>query len=341
MPVYTLDELISTPPKAIPSLVGVGLLPENGTMMVLGRTGIGKSIYAMDIAISMVLKDPLFQATWTRKDKTVVPLFPIRSQRTRVLYLDAELGVRSCYDRLKMMLRNHAADGISFGESFQIATGNMPIMSLGGNKKGLIQLDELIAQYKPTDDETKYVVFFDPITNYHTVDENSDIMKTVYQNLNNLKHKHNFAAIVVHHESDKDSFDSMGKRIKKTGTGRQRGSSVTSGFVDTMVAFSEIGRTVKGCTFMEIKWEKTRHQAQPPAGLIFVDYSRMRLVWLGQSDEIGPGDTKDFREKYLRDNPVDTDSLYGTVMEESEYNGVQVDSKKVPAVPERKKDYEM
>lgn len=291
MPLYLADDLAARAPSQEPSIVGKGLLPETGCLLLTGRTETGKSVVAFDMALSLALGEPLFDAHNARG----VPWMPV-PHATKVLYLDSELGPSGAHQRLAAFYQ-HRKIGV-LGDNFKIVSGKFDALLLHTERdsnEGFKNLEQLIAREHPQ------VVVIDPFSDYHLVDENDNQVRVVFKQLRYLQNHYHFASILLHHESDKDTFTQTGRAIQREGTGRARGHSAIAQSVDTMLAVRRNRKAV--VTWLELTWEKCRHQTRPPNGWLFADFSRMLLEWKGTTRQVTEGYRQDFLEAYLARNP--------------------------------------
>lgn len=299
MPLFTADDLRDNAPLPIPSLVGDGLLPARGTLLITGRTETGKSVIGFDIAFSLVLGEPLFRA----KRSTGSPYFPVK-RPCKVLYLDSELGPAGCHERLQMFYEQ-LAKGIDLGQYLKIISGDFKPLLLhrtDEDPQPFNNLERLIAEERPD------VLIVDPFGDYQIVEENSSEIRHVFRYIRALQNAYGFASIILHHESDKDQVDNRGKLIHKDGTGRSRGHSAITQSVDTMLALRREKKNPY--TFMEVKWAKTRHQGRPPTGCLFIDFTRMHIEWIGTQKAVHPALKKQVLEAYKSKYPLD-EEVYG------------------------------
>lgn len=296
MPLFTSDELTANAPLPVPSIIGRGLFPECGTWLITGKTECGKSVIAFDIAISLVLQQPLFRAMKGQGEKAKA-LFPV-NHPCKVLYLDSELGPQGCHQRLKLFQasRNIA---VPLGDYFQIVTGEFKPLLLhetASDKKPFENLRQLVGDTKPQ------VLIIDPFGDYHLVDEDSNHMRMVFRYLRSIQNEFKTASIVLHHESDKQIFDNRGMPIEKEGTGRSRGHSSIAQSVDTYLSLKRVSKAPY--TFLEANWEKVRHQTHPPSGWLFVDFQRMYVEWVlsNRAGVIAPAHQAAFLNEYEKKN---------------------------------------
>ena len=296
MPLYLADDLAHNPPAMQPSLIGAGLLPETGCLLLTGKTETGKSVVGMDMALSLALGMPLFGAS--RPDGTAH--FPVR-RPVKVLYLDSELGPPGAHQRLKLFYQQKI-HGVCLEDMFKIVSGDFAPLSLHNAGDTAFQnLEGLVAAEKPG------VLIVDPFSDYHSADENDNSIRLVFAQLRMLQKKYTFASILLHHESDKDIFIEGGTIAKRKGTGRARGHSSIAQSVDTMLAVRREKRNPY--TFLELSWEKCRHQTRPPTSWCFIDFTRMKLIWLGSSHKMHPGARLAFLNSYMNAHPLDMEDM--------------------------------
>jgi hypothetical protein len=99
--VRTLSQVRADPPPETVFLVGDGLLPKGGRLLVTGAPKTGKSIFIENLALSIAAGVPFLKK------------FPIANDNItpghRVLLLDRELSERSLFDRLDTLIENRPA----------------------------------------------------------------------------------------------------------------------------------------------------------------------------------------------------------------------------------------
>lgn len=297
MPLYRADDLAHNPPALQPSLIAEGLLPETGCMLLTGKTETGKSVVGMDIAFSLALGTPLFGAS--KADGTAY--YPVR-RPVKVLYLDSELGPAGAHQRLRLFYEQKV-HGVNLEDTFKIVSGDYLPLSLHAEGAGQAfeNLSNLVAEEKPG------VVIIDPFSDYHTADENDNSIRLVFAQLRALQKKFHFASILLHHESDKDIYVEGGVVAKRKGTGRARGHSSIAQSVDTMLSVRREKRNPY--TFLELSWEKCRHQSRPVTSWCFVDFTKMKVTWLGSVRKANPAARQAFLTAYVNNHPINMDEL--------------------------------
>ena len=246
---------------------------------------------AFDMVFSILLGDPLFRAYYQKVDaegnKQPEPYYPIHGP-CKVLYLDSELGPAGCHDRLKAFYAARCPS-INFGDRFQFLTGHydsLLLHKMGRDEKSYNSLRDILQAHAPgPGSETKYVVAFDPLGDFHLGDENDSQMRTVMHSLRKLQNEIGFASIVPHHETDKQAFDAHGNVLRKTGTGRSRGHSSITQAADTVLGIKRED-TEADMGWVKVDWLKSRHQRKPPSGWVWVDFARMYVEWVCPSRSV-------------------------------------------------------
>jgi RecA-family ATPase len=282
MPLISISDLLAAPPKNKPSLIGNGLLPAHGLMLIVGKTGIGKSVLAGDIAMSLALGEPLFNARRRRNDANInTAYFPVHKP-CKILYFDAEVNQAGLYERYQALCAVRCP-GIDLGRRIEFVTEHQETLSLmsrsATNQLGLMNVRKLIEQAKPEDPDMNYVVVFDPLGDFHEVEENDSAMRLVFQNIKKLQAEFGFACIVTHHESDRLVVGPNGP-VSRQGTQKSRGHSSISQVQDTVITLDR--EDEKGAIAdIRLAWAKTRHAQKPPTGILLVDYARMYVDWYG------------------------------------------------------------
>ena len=120
---------------------------------------------------------------------------------------------------------------------------------------------------------------FDTLRRFHRADENDSRIGNIIDDLYGLQRKHTFASILVHHESSKANMVD-GVLSPRVRTAKARGSSALPDAVDTHLSILRESMH-NPRTFLELVWEKVRHQGHPRSGSVLVDLTRMYLTWVG------------------------------------------------------------
>jgi hypothetical protein len=137
-------------------VIGRGVLPKAGKLVVGGKPKANKSFILINIALDLALGQPLFNAFY----RPGQPVFPVYKQN-RVLYIENEIGDNGLQDRLKPI-----TEGLDIaGTNFFIKSRDMGMRMDTEEGRALITAE--IAQVRPD------VTIIDPLAKFHLSDENS------------------------------------------------------------------------------------------------------------------------------------------------------------------------
>jgi len=286
MPLFSADDLFKNPPRQRPSLVGSHLLPEQGSLLIIAETESGKSVVGFDIAFSLIMARPLFNAFRQKSGQQGKPYFPVH-RCCKILYVDTELGPVGCHERLAQFYPRYA-EGQELGDSFQLVTGEFKPLLLT-KKDGMENLLNLAREVQPD------VLVLDPLAQFHEIDENSSLMNVPLRNLKTLQNAIGCAVILLHHESDKELFIEGKRTVKSDSTARARGHSSITAWADTVLRIHREDKE-KAYSFLRISWPKVRHGPKPRPGICFVDFTRMKIQWVCPMT----GDYNRSKDQFLR-----------------------------------------
>jgi RecA-family ATPase len=142
--------------KAAPELIGRGILPVGGKLVLGGAPKSNKSYIALNMAVALALGRPLFGGYYSSN----LPVFPVR-KKCRVLYIEQEIGEQGLQERLAKL-----AVGLDLlGVDFYIKSRDMGMRMDTEDGRKLIGAE--IGQVRPD------VTFLDPLAKFHLSDENS------------------------------------------------------------------------------------------------------------------------------------------------------------------------
>ncbi len=279
MPLYTSDDLHQSKPAPISSIIGKGLLPLTGIMLVTAMTESCKSVLVMDMCVDLALGRGIFNAKRKRNDGNKGrDLFPVSNnygKGWKVVYIDNELGDNGFHERLQLIYANKR-NFVRPGSNLKILSGDFgkyfPI-SLHKDSPGWKNLEKLVEEESPN------IVVFDTLRRFHRGDENDSRIGNLVDDLYGLQRKHKFASILVHHESSKAHMIE-GVLAPRLRTAKARGSSALTDAVDTHLSILRESMS-NSRTFLELAWEKVRHQGHPRTGNVLVDLTRMYVTWVG------------------------------------------------------------
>jgi hypothetical protein len=260
-PVRTLDEYLETDIPTPPFLVSGGQLVRGEITVTIARAGKGKTTLGMNRMIRWAAGLPLFEGL----DDSQVAESPMR-----IMMIENE-GVASFMQSKLGLLKGSLTD-----EQAKLAGENMLIWGDGGYSGLKIDRDrdiEVIRQaceiWKPD------ALFLEPFRGIWTGDENdATAMEAVLDSLVQLGHDFECGIMLAHHE-------------RKSGAGED-GEAMSAARGNTALegkcAIMENYRAVKGGTYRELTWSKSRfHTAAPPVRMLF-DPSTWQLELVAQND---------------------------------------------------------
>lgn len=194
----TARQLLATEFPPLNYVIGNGLLPEKGLLIVGGPPKSYKSFLLNTLAFHLVTGTHLFDTTRTRSGGQVERVFNIPKPQ-RVLYFEQEVGPYGMQSRLRPMIEAASP------EHRDAILDNLIIHSKDcdlrlDTKEGVKRFDTVIKPLKPD------VVFIDPMVEYHTSDENStkDI-SVFFHNLDKLRADYGFHTTMSHHAGKTNS----------------------------------------------------------------------------------------------------------------------------------------
>lgn len=198
---------------AVDHIIGRGILPVKGKLIIGGAPKTGKSFFILNVAIDLAMGRPLFNAHYSSK-QAVFPVY----ERNRVLYIEQEVGEIGLQTRLKSLLLDEPMTGV-----------NLFIKSRDTNlrmdtEKGQEAIAEEIAAVKPD------VVILDPLAKFHLVDENSSQhMGAMMRVGDGWIEKYGCAVIYVHHTGHQNPQN------PKRGGDKLRGSTAIFADADSII----------------------------------------------------------------------------------------------------------
>lgn len=228
-----ISEFLNREPPAIPHIIGRGILPVRGKMIIGGAPKANKSFVVLNMIKDLVLGLPIFLA----KYRNQTPVMPV-SKPWKVLLLEQEIGEEGLLTRLRGMgWTPENTEGIQL----YVKTRDTGLRL--DTPDGRQAIANEIAQTRPD------VVFLDPMAKFHLSDENSaQEMGAIMRVFDHLIEEYSCAIAVVHHVG-KENPDHA-----KRGGDRLRGSSAIFADVDTL---------------LEVERKSPAHVAEPTIQLTF------------------------------------------------------------------------
>lgn len=269
----SVREFMDLEPPPIPYLVGRGVLPVRGKLILGAPPKANKSFIAINMGLALAEGRPLFNAVY----KSGTPVFPV-IKPCRVLYIEQELGQTGLKQRLAGILLENRP------ENFFIKTRDTALRL--DTEPGIAVIRGEVAQVKPD------VVIFDPLAKFHLEDENSaQGMGFVMRNLDHLIQDFGTAVIVIHHtKKPNDEYPSRGGD-------RLRGSSAVFADVDSLMEIERLsGESVKE-PILKLGFELRHGEPIEPVfltrlGTGEVCYCGENYIWGGTGTAKSRGDSR-------------------------------------------------
>lgn len=206
-----LLDFLSKPIPVVPQIIGRGVLPVAGRLVVGGEPKSNKSWIAIEMALAMARGIPVFAANY----KSGTPVFPV-SKKFRVLYIEQEIGEVELQKRLSNRLVGEDVLGVEF----YVKSKDMSMRL--DTQEGHEAIAREVEQVQPD------CVILDPLSKFHLSGENSSQeMGAVLRVGQIITVDYNTALIYIHHTSKPNPEN------PRRGGDRLRGSSAIFADVDT------------------------------------------------------------------------------------------------------------
>lgn len=219
-------ELLNITYEKSPDIIGRGLLPEGGGLIIGGDTGVGKSLIRTEMAIHLIMGWEI----WGLKIPTTrsVFIFQFENPQSTEQY------------RLKQMLK--ALNISSFPDKLLFSDPTIRFnLSLKGDRQKL---------YEVVKESGCEVVIYDPLSSMHNENENDNVkMRTILDSFTEINHKAKTSCMVLHHYGKPNPDRPAGFQL--------RGASSIKDWADTVLGF-EIKKH-EHMTLREIRFIKVRN----------------------------------------------------------------------------------
>jgi AAA domain len=265
-----LQEFLTKKFTPTPHLIGRGILPAKGKLIIGGAPKTNKSWLILNLALDLVRGRNGLGAEY----KSGVPVLPIHKQ-FKVLYVEQELGDEGLRDRLKGSDEGHPglAAGINWeGLPFFIKTRDTAMRLDTPDGRDFINAE--IGSVKPD------LVIFDPLSKFNLVDENSaQETGAVLRAVDHIIEDFGCAICIIHHTSKPAKDD------QREGLNRLRGSSAIAGDVDSFIEVTRLSNEHHPEPVLKLDFTLRRGE---PLDSLFVQRRRTGLIeWLGQDYQFG------------------------------------------------------
>ena len=257
---------------AIPHIIGRGILPVKGKMIMFGDPKTNKSYIALNIALALSRGEHIFGA----KYNSDTPVLPVNKSYT-VLYIEQEIGEDGLRERLKTMIPEPG------GIPFYLKTRDMEMrMDTSGGREAI---QKEIEQVRPD------VLILDPLAKFHLADENSaQHMGAVMRVGDHWIEDYGLAIIYIHHAGKQQAF------VSRKGGQRIRGSSAMFGDADALMEVVRKSSPTHKEPTLELGFELRRGE---PLESIFIKRLRGGLCeYLGENFHWGRPPTQKSEVNY-------------------------------------------
>lgn len=209
-----LYDFLTAPEEPVPYLIGNGLLPIKGKLLIAGAPKTNKSWIALNMALDLARGQPIFNALAKESQK---PIFPVY-KRSKVLVLEAEMGRQGTKERMRQLVTPEN----SLGLDVYLKTRDVSLRM--DTQEGKDAIEAEVSSCMPN------VVFADPMSKYHGVKEDSsEEMGRILRFTDYLIEKYNVSWVWTHHTS-KPSTENP-----RQGGDRIRGTSAIFGDMDSLI----------------------------------------------------------------------------------------------------------
>ena len=280
-----LCDFLEEPDVTLPMVIGRGILPTQGKLILGAAPKTGKSFLALNMALDLALGQPLFNATYANG----TPVFPVYGPK-RVLYLDQELGSHGAKKRLRVMV--DAAKMNTLPLDFYIRTKNSDMRL--DTESGRAFISEEIDETKPD------VVILDPLAKFHLVDENSaQHMGAVMRIIDRWIQNFGCSVIIIHHTA----LAALDPDKHRRGGAKLRGSSAVFADTDTFLDVQRESNASAKEPILKLNFELRQSEPIEP-----VRVKRLRsglITFMQEGDEPEKRANKPREQKWLVETPYD------------------------------------
>lgn len=275
-----LSDFLAKEIPVMPFVIGRGLLPVGGKLILAGSPKTGKSFLALNIVLDLVRGRRIFDATYHNG----VPVLPV-GKPWRVLYLEMELGEVGLLERLKGKDGRAALMTGIEAQGLELYLQPRDTAMRLDTPQGRDYIRGLLDNIKPE------VVVVDPLAKFNLSNENdAQEMGAIMRAIDHYVEDFKSAWIIVHHIGKQDPDPAKQKR----GGDRLRGSSAVFADVDTLMEVTRLSSEHTLEPILKLQFELRRGE---PIEDLFIKRHRDGVIsWLGDGYTFGGPEEKS--EKY-------------------------------------------
>lgn len=265
-----------------PMVVGRGILPVKGKLILGGGPKTNKSFFVLNMALDLALGQNLFNAYYS-PGKPVFPVF----KKQRVLYIENEIGEIGLQDRLKGITQNCDMGGCEL----YVKSRDMEMRA--DTDSGRAKIGAEIEAVKPT------VLFLDPLSKFHLSDENSaQEMGAVMRVFDHWVEDYGLSLVVIHHTGHQNP------EYPRKGGAKLRGSTAIFGDVDAVITLERKSAQNAKEPIIELQFDLRRDEPLDP---IYLRRKASGLITYEGEDLARPADRT--QQHDVRPRPSKYDSL--------------------------------
>lgn len=270
--VQILSDFLKNEYRPEAHIIGRGILPVGGKLILSGSPKANKSFVALNIMLDLVRGRHIFGAQY----KDGKPLLPVQKP-WRVLYLEQELGEQGLLERMRG--RDEGHPGLTSGidpDGLQLFVQPRDTKMRLDHPDGRIHIRDIVKSIMPD------VTIMDPFAKFNLLDENSSQdMGAIMRVADHLVEDFGTAIIFVHHIGKQSTEN------PRRGLDRLRGSSAIAADVDTMIEVSRRSPENSLEPILELTFELRRGE---PIEHVFVQRAQDGWVqYMGEDYQFGGG----------------------------------------------------
>ena len=269
----SLAEFMKLEPEPVPMIVGRGVLPVRGKMIIGAPPKSNKSFVVLNLGIALAKGTQPFNAVY----KNGTPVYPV-SKPWRVLYIEQENGDTETQKRLRGF-----ADAVDIPLFIKTRDTDMRLDTPEG-------CDVIRAEVAETHPD---VVIFDPLMKFHLQDENSaQEMSYVLRKVDHIIEDFKCAVILVHHTKKPNALDPA------RGGDRLRGSSAIFADVDTLIELERLSTEHVKEPILQLSLEM-RH-GEPIPQYMFKRLASGEVIFMGEDFLFGGKEDRHGRKAFRK-----------------------------------------
>ncbi len=227
-----------------PTIIGRGVLPVQGKLIIGGQPKRNKSFVALNMGLDLARGRNIFGAEYPNH----TPVLPVQKSH-RVLYIEQEIGEIGLDERLKGMCQSWEE---LIELPFYIKSRDLNLKL--DTQEGRDAIERELAAVRPE------VVILDPLVEFHSMDENSSQeMGMVLRVTTDWQERYKLSVILIHHAGHPNW------EHKREGGDLLRGSTAIYGAADTIMIVESKSELSAKEPLLKLSFELRRGEPILPA----------------------------------------------------------------------------